>query len=129
MCYNKVYVIFLVGNLHHLLWFLSLITKHQQWHQNNCINKPSFLLVFKVVYKYCSNFNLLTDDRKIAGCWYFVLNSSMVKYFKNTQNFSTRALLFCLELTGTFYPWVLSNHLSYTLFILVLFSFLQLQSL
>ena len=82
MCCKKVKIIFLVGNPHHLLWFLLLIIKHQQWQPNNFINKPSLYWV------------LLTDDRRIAGSWNLVLNSSMMKYFKNTQNVSTRPLCF-----------------------------------
>ena len=46
------------------------------------------------MYKYCNSFNLVTDDRKIAGSWNLLLNSNMIKYFKNTQYFSTRLLLF-----------------------------------
>ena len=65
----------------------------------------------------------LTDDRKISGSLNLVLNSSITKYFKNTQNFSTRVLLFYLELTGAFYAWLLCNHLSYALFFFFLFSF------
>ena len=94
MSYNKVYISFLVGNTHHLLWFSSLIIKHQQWHFNNFINKHSFLLTFQTVYKYCSSYNLLTDDRKVAGSWNSVLNTSMMKYFKKNAEFQHEGITF-----------------------------------
>ena len=40
------------------------------------------LLTFEKVYKLCNIFNFVTDDKKIAGCWNLVLNSSIMKYLK-----------------------------------------------
>ena len=93
MRYKKVYVVLLVGNRHHLSWFLLLIIKQQQWQLNN-YKQALILSTLEIVYKYCNSLILRTDDRKIAGSQNLVLNSNVMKYFKNTQNFSTRVLLF-----------------------------------
>ena len=58
----------------------------QQFYKQALIFADSFSLIF---------YKLMT---KIAGSWNLVLNSGVMKYFKSTQNFSTRPLFFfCLE--------------------------------
>ena len=102
-----------MGNPHHLLWYLLLIIKHQPWQPNNFINEPSFYWLLRSCINNAAAF-LLNDDRKIAGSWNLVRNSSMMKYFKNSQNLSTRYYVFCPDITGAFSTWLLSNPSPYT---------------
>ena len=122
-------------NFVHLLWF--------KWHFNECtIRKymfsswrPSpFIMIFIINHKTPTMTAHQFYKQALTNWWqedtWELKFGPKLQYDELLQKHAKlEAIVFCVELTGTFYIWILCNHLFYALFFVFLFSFLWLHSL